>query len=212
MEAALDAGRHVRTILSEALYRDYVPSKSGQLHQYLHRPVAVTDCKSLYDCLVKDGPQNSLSEKRLAVDIVGLQDVAAAVDEDNPQETFRWIPAHKQLADCMTKRIPAYKLREILERGWVSLVAEDGNDFTMKSENNSYVVAENGNDFATKSENNVYVVAEDRNDFVTKREKTTCTRSRRMGTTSRQAAITTRMTATDTEHPPGWLQPRLLEF
>ena len=41
MEAALDAGLHVRTILSEALYRDYVPSKSGQLHPDLHRSVAV---------------------------------------------------------------------------------------------------------------------------------------------------------------------------
>ena len=139
MEAALDAGLHVRTILAEALYRDYVPSQSGLLHADLHRPVAVTDCKSLYDCLVKDGPQNSLSEKRLAVDIVGLQDVAAAFDEENPKETFRWIPGHKQLAECMTKRIPPYKLREILERGWVLLVAEDGNDSTMKSENNSYV-------------------------------------------------------------------------
>ena len=137
MEAALDAGLHVRTILAEALYRDYVPSQSGQLHADLHRPVAVTDCKSLYDCLVKDGPQNSLSEKRLAVDIVGLQDVAATFDEENPKETFRWIPGHKQLADAMAKRIPPYKLREILERGWVSLVAEDGNDYVMRSENNT---------------------------------------------------------------------------
>ena len=63
--------------------------------------------------------------------------VAAAFDEENPNETFRWIPGHKQLADCMTKRIPPYKLREILERGWVSLVADDGNDFTMKAEDNT---------------------------------------------------------------------------
>ena len=57
-----------------------------------------------------------------------------AFDEENPKETFRWIPGHKQLADAMTKKIPSYKLRQILERGWVSLVAEDGNDFVMKSD------------------------------------------------------------------------------
>ena len=38
------------------------------------------------------------------------------------------------MADAMTKKIPSYKLRQILERGWVSLVAEDGNDFVMKSD------------------------------------------------------------------------------
>ena len=94
----------------------------------------MTDCKSLYDCLVKDGPQNSLSEKRLAVDIVGLQDVAATFDEENPRETFRWTLGRKQLAAAMTKRIPSYKLRQILERGWVSLVAEDGDDYVMRTD------------------------------------------------------------------------------
>ena len=68
------------------------------------------------------------------MDIVGLQDVAATFDEENPKGTFWWIPGHKQLADAMTKKIPSYKLRQILEWGWVSLVAEDGNDFVMKSD------------------------------------------------------------------------------
>ena len=39
---------------------------------------------------------------------------------------------NKQRADCMTKRIPTY--------GWVSMVAEDGDDYTTKSEDNLVAV------------------------------------------------------------------------
>ena len=134
----LDAADVLRGLMVEILYPSF-PMEADTIAWSQVLPIlAVTDCKSLYDCLVRDGPQNSLSEKRLAVDIVGLQDVAAAFDEENPKETIRWNPYHKQLADCMTRRTLPYKLREILERGSVSLVADDGNDFTMKAGDNSY--------------------------------------------------------------------------
>ena len=123
MEAATDAGLHTRQLLAEMLYEKYQPGRSGELDKTLNRMVAITDCKSLYDCLVKDGPQNSLSEKRLAVDMAGLQDVAAEFDEENPSETFKWIPGDKQLADGMTKKMPTYKLRELLCRDTLSVVA-----------------------------------------------------------------------------------------
>ena len=65
MEAATDAGLHTRQLLAEMLYEKYQPGRSGELDKTLNRMVAITDCKSLYDCLVKDGPQNSLSENAL---------------------------------------------------------------------------------------------------------------------------------------------------
>ena len=63
----------MRTILVEMLY-----SWSGRWHADLHRLMAKDDGKSLDDCLVKDGPH----ETRLAVDIVGLKDVAVTFDEE----------------------------------------------------------------------------------------------------------------------------------
>ena len=122
MEAATDAGLHTRQLLAEMLYEKYQPGKSGDLDPFLNRMIAITDCKSLHDCLVKDGPQNSLSEKRLAVDIAGLQDVAAEFDEENPSATFKWIPGVNQLADGMTKKMQTYKLRDLLSRASLSIV------------------------------------------------------------------------------------------
>ena len=78
--------------------------------------VAVTDCKSWFDCLTNGGPENSRSEKRLTVDIVGLQDVATMFDEENPRRTFSWVPSAPQFVDGMTKTMPTYKLRELLRQ------------------------------------------------------------------------------------------------
>lgn len=121
MEAATDAALHVRVLLAEMLYHHFTPGRSGELHPAYHRLLATTDCKSLYDTLIKDGPRNSLSEKRRAVDIVGLQDIAGLFDEENPASTFRWIPGNTQCADGMTKTMATYKLREILQRCRFSL-------------------------------------------------------------------------------------------
>ena len=85
--------------------------------------IAVTDCRSLYDLLVKDGPVSTTQEKRLAIDIGGLKETAAEFDEEQEElsEIFRWIATDMQWADHLTKVKPAYMLRQILDEGFLAL-------------------------------------------------------------------------------------------
>ena len=123
MDAAMDAGIYCREFLSEMLIKEYIPSQCGRLPRELFPVVAVTDCRSLYDLLVKDGPVSTTQEKRLAIDIGGLKETAAEFDEEQEKlsEIFRWIATDMQWADHLTKVKPAYMLRQILDKGFLAL-------------------------------------------------------------------------------------------
>ena len=123
MDAAMDAGIYCREFLSEMLIKEYIPSHCGRLPRELFPVIAVTDCRSLYDLLVKDGPVSTTQEKRLAIDIGGLKETAAEFDEEQEKlsEIFRWIATDMQWADHLTKVKPAYMLRQILDEGFLAL-------------------------------------------------------------------------------------------
>lgn len=123
MDAAMDAGIYCREFLSEMLIKEYIPSQCGRLPRELFPVVAVTDCRSLYDLFVKDGPVSTTQEKRLAIDIGGLKETAAEFDEEQEKlsEIFRWIATDMQWADHLTKVKPAYMLRQILDKGFLAL-------------------------------------------------------------------------------------------
>ena len=55
---------------------------------------SVTDCRSLYDAILKDVSQ--VSEKRTAIGI-------ASIKESLSRGGLRWVPTHLQFADGMTK-------------------------------------------------------------------------------------------------------------
>ena len=63
LDEAVDAGLYVREMLAEILVQDYVPSQSGRLPSDFLPMCAATDCRSLYDLLVKDGPMATTQEK-----------------------------------------------------------------------------------------------------------------------------------------------------
>ena len=130
MDAGVDAAIYTRELFAEILIKDYVPSQCGRLPADFMPVVAVTDCRSLYDLLVKDGPVSSTQEKRLAIDIGGLKEAAAEFDEDQERlnEIFRWIATDAQWADHLTKLKPAFMLREILSKGRLALKVDSTED------------------------------------------------------------------------------------
>ena len=82
---------------------------------------AVTDCKSLFDHLHREGIPKAPSEKRLAIDLAGLRQTMMrearfqwletydGVFEPTPEKPCRpplhWLPTHLQLADILTKNL-----------------------------------------------------------------------------------------------------------
>ena len=64
---------------------------------------------------------SSTQEKRLAIDVAAMAEIAAEYDEENPKRTFLWVPTWAQCADHLTKVKPAHQLREYLMAGWMSL-------------------------------------------------------------------------------------------
>ena len=127
MDAAMDSAVFAREFLAEIMVEDYNPLQSGRLPPNFVPVEAVTDCRSLYDILIKDGPLASTQEKRLAIDIGGLKETANEFDPEGEKlsSVFRWIDTFHQLADHLTKVKPAHLLRDVLTRGLVALRAVD---------------------------------------------------------------------------------------
>jgi hypothetical protein len=116
---AMDAAIALRALLLEAMHphvdlRDIDPSML---------PItAVTDCKSLYDTIHKEGLAKAPSEKRLIVDLASLRQVfMLETPESGPVEArttpLKWVPTHRMLADCMTKVMKGDALRQVLVSG-----------------------------------------------------------------------------------------------
>ncbi|CAE7368225.1 RE1 [Symbiodinium sp. CCMP2456] len=80
---------------------------------------AVTDAKSLYDCILKEHPQGKQDRRsslELAIIVKDLQET---------RSTVRWVPHQKMLADAMTKPDPLKAngaLEQMLKTGVFSLV------------------------------------------------------------------------------------------
>ena len=125
LDAAVDSGLYIREILAEALIQDYVPCQSGRLPASFIPMAAATDCRSLYDLLVKDSALSTTQEKRLAIDIGGLKETAAEFDEQQEQlaEVYKWVDTHHQMADHLTKQKAPALLRELLDESRIALKA-----------------------------------------------------------------------------------------
>ena len=67
--------------------------------------VAVTDCTSLYDTIVKE--RISLTDRRLSLEAAILRQSLDAV-------SIKWVRSEQMLADCLTKTLPGAYTREVL--------------------------------------------------------------------------------------------------
>ena len=63
--------------------------------------ILITDCKSLYDAIHKEGAAPASTDKRLAIELAMVKAKAASGETD-----LRWIDARNQIAGCLTKHAP----------------------------------------------------------------------------------------------------------
>ncbi len=99
-----------------------------------HAPIhCITDCKSLYDHLLREGTPKAPTEKRLAIDLAGLRQILmkearhqfvmkyGANQEPTPSMPCRppihWIPTELQLADILTKELKSAEWWTTMEKG-----------------------------------------------------------------------------------------------
>ena len=104
-----DRAAYVNLFLSELLYNTPAHRVNAKLCQ-----LAVTDAKSLYDCVISDSP--NLSDKRSLVNIRAIQEVV-------PGKFFHWVPTDLMWADGLTKhsRELQQSLHEWLQQPRVTL-------------------------------------------------------------------------------------------
>ncbi|CAE7919464.1 GIP [Symbiodinium necroappetens] len=84
-----DRGAYVNMFLSELLFNEPAHKVTPRLSQ-----LAVTDAKSLYDCVISDNP--NLTDKRSLVNVRAIQEVV-------PGSNFHWVPTFLMWADGLTK-------------------------------------------------------------------------------------------------------------
>ena len=84
----------------------------------------VTDCKSLYDAIHREGAAPASTDKRLAIVLAITKAKAVSGETD-----LRWKNARNQIADCLTKhasRKSEAVLQKILDEArWMSTAEED---------------------------------------------------------------------------------------
>ena len=120
MDTAFDSGIFLRELLSEVLVMSYFPLQSGILPPTFLPVHPVTDCRSLYDLLTKDGPVSSTQEKRLTIDVGAIKQSAEEFDPEGEalRQVFKWADTDHQLADHLTKTKPPHpKPDEDQQRG-----------------------------------------------------------------------------------------------
>ena len=85
--------------------------------------ILVTDCKSLYDAIHKEGAAPASTDKRLAIELAIVKEKAVSGETD-----LRWIDARYQIADCPTKhasRKSQAVLQKILPEAQRRITAEE---------------------------------------------------------------------------------------
>ena len=86
--------------------------------------ILLTDCKSFYDAIHKEGAVPASTDKRLAIELAIIKAKAVSGETD-----LRWIDVRYQTADCLTKhasRKSEAVLQKILDMAQLMITAEEG--------------------------------------------------------------------------------------
>ena len=84
--------------------------------------IGVTDCKSVYDTVHRDGFLKLPTEKRLNLDVAALKDmIHKEIAQKDPTALHAvplcWVPTEHMLADCLTKAMDGTDLRTAISTG-----------------------------------------------------------------------------------------------
>lgn len=112
---ATESGLFLRALFLSMIHGKIIPEQDGGKFFELHR---VTDCKSLYDHIRREGVPKSPTEKRLAIDLAGVRQTrtreaqfqwkrmygedASHAPERPCRPPLHWLPTQSQLADLLT--------------------------------------------------------------------------------------------------------------
>jgi hypothetical protein len=79
----------------------------------------VTDCKSVYDTIKKDG--QSVGDKGTAISVAVLRQLCTA-ERQPPGEKARilWVPTRHQVADSLTKSGRHLEMQQVVDSGMVT--------------------------------------------------------------------------------------------
>ena len=106
MSDVTDRGDYIRGLWHEIIF-DADPREAEEIGLSMRW---VTDCKDLYDCLVKDGALNT-REHRLALEVVILRELL-----QRPKDELHWVATDQMLADSLTKSMSSEYLLERLQQ------------------------------------------------------------------------------------------------
>jgi len=117
-QLALAYGKYIQALLADVLNG---PDPECPERSQTEIPLRVmTDCRSLYDNLCKEGSLPSC--RWTAIHIAALrQQLSAGPGRDESKATLLWVPSREQQADGMTKDGLSEKMREFLARSTVKL-------------------------------------------------------------------------------------------
>ena len=106
-----------RCLLCELLHgKESVTDERVCFGESLMKISTVTDCRSVYDCVLKES--STPDDRRTAISVASLrQGVSAGSGRDLRKSALMWVPTRCQIADGLTKSGLAKSMRAILEAG-----------------------------------------------------------------------------------------------
>ena len=93
----LEAGQYMRS-----LYETLIAGELVGVDQAVFPLLCVSDCRSLFDHLHREGVPRTPSDRRLAVDLAALR-LGLRSEQWGAKLPFGWIPTHLQMSDILTK-------------------------------------------------------------------------------------------------------------
>ena len=136
----LESCLYARTMLISFLDGQFMDVQAAGRRMEFH---LVTDCKSLFDHIHREGVPKTPSEKRLALDLAGIRQALreeaghqwkrkygeGSVRPDRPlRAPLHWLTTDKQLADVLTKRMRAGDWWAQMREGRLRLPFKTGSD------------------------------------------------------------------------------------
>jgi hypothetical protein len=114
------SGHYQRTLLMEIYYGSWVVKDADAVSWEKLMPLRmITDCKSVYDTIKRDG--QSVGDRSNAINVAILRQLCVA-DSNPPGQKAKllWVPTRHQVADPLTKGGRHKLLQSILETGGVT--------------------------------------------------------------------------------------------
>ena len=131
---ALEHSLYLRSLFTSFAMGHLIKEEDAGAHAPIH---CITDCKSLYDHLQREGTPKAPTEKRLAIDLAGLRQILmrearhqfiekfGAEQEPTPSMPCRppihWVPTELQLADILTKELKSAEWWATIDKGHMNL-------------------------------------------------------------------------------------------